>query len=134
MFYWFWFWLVPGFYQKIYESIYPPPSSFLYIIQRCCRNFLNTHSPPFRFKTWLFYQLPEALGTLSKWLFFLTKFLFGPSFICQILMIFSFLESIWHKKTDCTSFAREIGKLAENNMSKDIFTILVFLNYTSGYI
>ena len=67
-------------------------------------------------------------------IFPLTKFLFGPSFICQILMIFSFLESIWHKKTDCTSFAREIGKLAENNMSKDIFTILVFLNYTSGYI
>ena len=32
---------------------------------------------------------------------------FWPSVTCQILIKFSFLESLWHKETDCTSFARK---------------------------
>ena len=36
-----------------------------------------------------------------------TKSLFWPTFTCQILIEFSFLESLWHKETDCTSFAEK---------------------------
>ena len=31
--------------------------------------------------------------------------MFWPTFTCQILIKFSFLESLWQKETDCTSFA-----------------------------
>ena len=33
--------------------------------------------------------------------------MFWPTFTCQILIKFSFLESLWHKETDCTSFAKK---------------------------
>ena len=33
--------------------------------------------------------------------------MFWPTFTCQILIKFSFLESLWHKETDCTSFAEK---------------------------
>ena len=33
--------------------------------------------------------------------------MFWPTFTCQILIKFSFLESLWHKETDCPSFAKK---------------------------
>ena len=33
--------------------------------------------------------------------------MFWPTFTCQILIKFSFWESLWHKETDCTNFARK---------------------------
>ena len=33
--------------------------------------------------------------------------MFWPTFTCHILIKFSFLESLWHKETDCTSFAKK---------------------------
>ena len=35
--------------------------------------------------------------------------MFWPTFTCQILIKFSFLESLWHKVTNCTSFAKKIA-------------------------
>ena len=60
--------------------------------------------------------------------------MFWPTFSCQILITFSFLESLWHKETYCTSLQRNLCKLFANNPSKEICTFLVFLNYTSGYL
>ena len=36
------------------------------------------------------------------------NFLFWPTSTCQILIKFSFLESLWHKDTDFTSFAKKM--------------------------
>ena len=33
--------------------------------------------------------------------------MFWPTFTCQILIKFSFLESLWHKETDWTSFGKK---------------------------
>ena len=33
--------------------------------------------------------------------------MFWPTFTCQILIKFSFLESLWPKEADCTSFAKK---------------------------
>ena len=58
-----------------------------------------------------------------------TKSLFWPSFSCQILIILKFLESLWHKKTDCISFAKKFCKLIAYFPSKEISTFLDFLNW-----
>ena len=34
--------------------------------------------------------------------------MFWPTSTCQILIKFSFLESLWHKETSCTSFAKKM--------------------------
>ena len=46
----------------------------------------------------------------------------------QILIKFSFLESLWDKETNCTSFAKKNCKFFSNNLSNDICTFLVFLD------
>ena len=65
----------------------------------------------------------------------LTKSLFWPTFTCQILIKFSFLESLWHKKTNCTGFAKKNCKFLAKSLSKENFhTFFVFLDYKSGYL
>ena len=60
--------------------------------------------------------------------------MFWPTFTCQILIKFSFLESLWHKETDCTSFAKKFLQIICKQPVKGNLHILVFLNYTSGYL
>ena len=81
------------------------------------------------------YCLSLQAHCLNGYFFLLqTKCLFSHFFRCQILTIFSFLGSLWHYDTDCTSFAKKVSKLFAYNPSKEICTFLVFLNSTSGYL
>ena len=64
--------------------------------------------------------------------------MFWPTLSCQILIIFIFLESRWHKQTDCINFLKIFCKLFvynplkdANNPLKEICIFLVLLNYTS---
>ena len=42
--------------------------------------------------------------------------MFWPTSTCQILIKFSFLESLWHKETDCTSFANFCKQPVKGNL------------------
>ena len=55
-----------------------------------------------------------------------TKSLFWPSSTCQILIKFSFLESLWHKETDYTSFAKKIANFLQITCKKGNLHIFSF--------
>ena len=52
------------------------------------------------------------------------------------MIIFGFLESLWHKETECKSFENKILQIIciQSTCQKEICAFLVFLNYTSGYL
>ena len=50
---------------------------------------------------------PQARCLNECFFLYQTKSLFWPTSSCQIVIKCSFLESLWHKKTNCTSFARK---------------------------
>ena len=93
----------------------PPLVFFLHNSKSICSEAVNIfwvwiflNADPFRSKTGLIYinGLSPTSGTLLQCLndYLLlkqTKSSFWPPFICQILIIFSFLESLWRKKADC---------------------------------
>jgi len=61
--------------------------------------------------------------------------LFWPTFSCQILIIFSFLESHMTSENGLLKFCSEIfANFFVYNLSKEISTFLGFLIYTSGYL
>ena len=60
--------------------------------------------------------------------------MFWSTFCCQILIIFNFLESLGHKETECTSFAKKVLQIICIQPVKRDLHIFVFLNYTSGYL
>ena len=60
--------------------------------------------------------------------------MFWPTFSCQILIIFSFLENLWHKETDLTSFAKKFLQINCILYVKGNLHIFIFLNYKSGYL
>ena len=55
-----------------------------------------------------------------------------PTFSCQILIIFSFLESLWHKETNCTTFDIFLNYLYTTRQK--ICTFLTFSNYKLDYL
>ena len=52
---------------------------------------------------------PQAHCLNDCFFLYQTKSLFWPTFTCQILIKFSFLESLWHKETNYTNFAKKIN-------------------------
>ena len=52
-----------------------------------------------------------------------------PTFSCQILITFSFLESLWHKETDCTSFAKKFLQIFCKQPVKGNLHIFSFFFY-----
>ena len=49
--------------------------------------------------------------------------MFWPTFTCQILIKFSFLESLWHKKTNCTSFAKKLHIFCKQHVKVNLHFI-----------
>ena len=60
--------------------------------------------------------------------------MFWPTFSCQILITCSFLESLWHKERDCTSFAKKFlqiifKQLVNGNLHIFSFSELGYLKF-----
>ena len=104
------------------ESIWTSLFSFLH--NPGCWNFLTIPKFSYSSCTGLFYLLPEWSSSCLNDYFFCkrNKSLFLPIFSCQFLIIFSFLEGRYQK----------FCKLFAYNLSKEICTFLVILDYTSG--
>ena len=88
------------------------PFYFFYITQKAVEIFwlfLNTQALPLGLKPDFYTNClsPQAHCLNDCFFLYQTKSLFWPTFSCQILISFSFLESLWHKETDCTSFAKK---------------------------
>ena len=77
---------------------------------------------------------PQAHCMNECFFLYQTKPLFWPTFSCQILIKFSFLESLWHKETDCTSFAKNFFQIICKQPVKGNLHIDIYFNYTSGYL
>ena len=63
-------------------------------------------------------QSPQALCLNDCFFLKQTKSLFRPTSTCQILIKFSFLESLWHKETNCTSFAKKNCKFLQTTCQR----------------
>ena len=82
----------------------------------------NLTPPPYSFFTLLKKYWSEADEIF--WLFLHTQSpSFRPTFTCQILIKFCFFKSLWHKETNCLSFAKKI----ENFLQK-------FLHILNGMV
>ena len=97
----------------------PPPHCFFYIT----KNLLFCG----------FWNFPQA-QCLNDYFFLLqTKSLFWPTSTCQILIKFSFLESLWHKETNCTSFAKKMQIFSKQPVKGNLH-IFSFSWLKSGYL